>query len=76
MENTHGNTRSVVAGEVKALMGRHSVSKAELGKILGLTYPPLKKRLDGNQSFTVDELDRIADHFDVPSIAARRTRRG
>lgn len=29
MENTHGNTRSVVAGEVKALMGRHSVSKAD-----------------------------------------------
>lgn len=58
--------RSLIAGNILALMGRHRVSQRRLGEVLGLTQPPLSKRLAGKVAFDMDEIEAIAAFFDVP----------
>lgn len=47
-----------VAAEVRALRGRHSVSQAELGRILGLSQPQVSARLRGRTPFTLSAVVR------------------
>lgn len=47
-------------------MARRRVSQKALGDVLGLSQPPMSKRMNGTQPFTVTELDRLAAYFDVP----------
>jgi len=56
----------MVASEVRALMGRHRVSQTALADALGLSQSSLSARLRCELPFDVDELSRVAAHFDVP----------
>lgn len=58
--------RFVVAGNIRSLMGRNRVSQTQLALVVGCSQPTLSKRLDGHTpAFDLDELERIAFHFDV-----------
>jgi hypothetical protein len=54
-----------VSGEVRALMGRHSVNQATLASWLGLHQTAMSKRLRGETEWKVSEIDGIARAFAV-----------
>jgi transcriptional regulator with XRE-family HTH domain len=62
--------REAVAEEVRAAMGRGRgrgrVSQTALAAALEMSQSALSRRLAGDQPFDVDELEKIADYFDVP----------
>jgi transcriptional regulator with XRE-family HTH domain len=56
-----------IGEEIEVLMlmkGRRT--RGQLALILGLSMPSVSRRLKGDISFTIDELERIADWLDVP----------
>jgi transcriptional regulator with XRE-family HTH domain len=57
---------AVAAGEVRALLGRNRQSIADLSAATGIPLSTLNRRLLVKAPFTIDELDIIARHFDVP----------
>lgn len=59
------DTRAAVSGEVRALMGRYSVTQTVLAPALGMSQSALSERLTGTVPWTVDDLARVADYFDV-----------
>jgi transcriptional regulator with XRE-family HTH domain len=60
------NASAGVVEEIRALMGRRRVSQKQLGEALGLAQPTMSKRMNGKIPFDLDELDAIAEFFDVP----------
>lgn len=53
-----------VAAEVRALMGRHKVTQAQLAEVLGLSSQgAVSYRLNGTQEFKLSELDALAEYF-------------
>ena len=67
---THGmtptTTRETIAGNVRALLGRHRTSQTAIAKHLGTTQQSLSRRLVGDVAFDTDELSALAAYFDVP----------
>jgi transcriptional regulator with XRE-family HTH domain len=57
--------REHVADEVRALMARHRTNQEALAKVLGIHQTTLGTRLRGETAFDVDELTKLAAHFDV-----------
>lgn len=55
-----------VAANVRAELGRHRRSQADLGQALGRSQPYVSRRLNGQVAFGVDEVERIADWLRVP----------
>jgi transcriptional regulator with XRE-family HTH domain len=47
-------------------MGRRRTSQKELGAVLGMSQPTISGRMRGEVVFNLDELEKIATHFDVP----------
>lgn len=63
-------TRSeVAAGEVRALLGRNRQTIHQLAIATDISLSTLKRRLLLKAPFTVDELERIARHFDVSVLS-------
>lgn len=60
------NRRLATARKIKGLMGENDVTQTRLGEKLGLTQGPVSDRLTGRRPFNTDELEEIADLFDVP----------
>jgi hypothetical protein len=60
------SSNGIVAGEVRAWMGRRQWSTRGLATQLGWTETFLGRRLKGTQPFNVDELEAIAQVLDVP----------
>ena len=63
---TPTTTREAIAGNVRALLGRHRTSQTAIAKHLGTTQQSLSRRLVGAVAFDTDELSAIAAYFDVP----------
>ncbi len=63
-----------VAAEVRAEMARQSKTQADLGRVLGVVQPAISLRLRGKRPFKLDELERLADYFDVPLSSLIRGR--
>jgi transcriptional regulator with XRE-family HTH domain len=57
-----------VAAEVRALMGRHGQRQQDLADLLGVDQSGISRRLSARTPFTVPELSKIADHFDVELV--------
>jgi transcriptional regulator with XRE-family HTH domain len=55
-----------VAANVRAELGRHSRSQADLGQALGRSQPYVSRRLSGKVAFGVDEVEQIASWLGVP----------
>lgn len=74
-------TRACVAAEVRAEIGRAGVSQLAVARATGIPQSTLNRKLAAKaerDSFTVDELDRIARVLQVPigSFFASADRRG
>lgn len=52
---------------VRMLLGMHRMSEVELGRRLGLARTPIYNRMQGRTAFTVAEVIKMADLFDVPA---------
>lgn len=63
MTSTHAER---VAAEVRAEMGRHRVTQAQLGQVLGLHQMSVSRRLAGEVPFDVDELYKVAVFLGCP----------
>jgi len=61
-----GSLRAHVAAEIRAWRGRLGLSQAQLAAIIGVTQPAVSARLTGRQSFTLDELELLAERFGIP----------
>lgn len=59
----HGHLTEDVAAEVRALMGRYSVTQTMLGDVLGIAQSAVSERLKGKRAFSLDEIERLADYF-------------
>jgi len=55
-------------------MARQSKTQADLGRVLGVVQPAISLRLRGKRPFKLDELERLADYFDVPLSSLIRGR--
>ncbi len=55
--------QEAVAAEVRALMGRHRISQAQLSDAIDMSHAGLSERLSGKTNFTVRELGKIARFF-------------
>lgn len=55
-----------VASEIRAEMGRQSVTQTRIAEVLGISQPQVSLRLAGSISFSVPELERIAEALGVP----------
>ena len=62
---TYQRRSDVAAGEVRALLGRNRQSINDLSVATGISLSTLNRRLSGERPFTLDDLDKIAIHFDV-----------
>jgi len=49
-----------VAGEIRAYLGRHSISKSELARRLGVDDTWVGKRLNGRTEITLTDLEKVA----------------
>lgn len=56
---------AALAAEVRASMGRAGLRQADLAKTAGLSRPSLSRKLAGRQTFTAEELLRVADVLGV-----------
>ena len=54
-----------VAAEVRALMGRHNVTQMQLRDVLGVSQPAISARLHGQVPFDANEIEALAEYFDV-----------
>jgi transcriptional regulator with XRE-family HTH domain len=57
--------RSQVAEEVRALCARRDMKQKDLAVVLGYSQPSVSDRYHGKTAYTLDDLERIAAHFDV-----------
>lgn len=60
-----GDIQSVVAGEIRAWMGRRGVTQTALAETLGLSQSQISKRLRGTIPLDIVELKKIADFLGV-----------
>lgn len=61
---THG-ANAAIGAEVRAWLGRRSMTQSALADILGYTQPQVSRRLKGLQPFRVDELLTITTHMNI-----------
>ena len=66
MNNTPSTPAHIVGANVKAEIGRRSVTQGQLAAHLGMTQSSLSKRILGRIAFDVDELASVASFLDVP----------
>lgn len=55
-----------VAAEVRAELARHNISRTDAAAALGMSRTLLWQRLRGESSFTVAELEALAELIGVP----------
>lgn len=54
-----------IGQEVRALMGRYSVSQMQLAAWLGVTQSSVSSRLRGSTDWKARDIERVADGFNV-----------
>lgn len=55
-----------VSASVRAELARVRISGKQLARDLGIPYPILARRLNGEVAFRADQLARIAEYLDIP----------
>lgn len=64
--DTTDQARQLVAGNVRAVLGRKKSNQTALAKVLDKSQAAVSRRLNGELPFDTDELLRICDHYRVP----------
>lgn len=59
------STRQVVTENIRALMARRGIKQPQIMALLGLSQPAVSRRLSGQLSWNIDELERIGGAFGV-----------
>lgn len=59
------DARAVIAGNVRALMGRQRVTQTRLAADMHLSQPSISRRIGGEKAFSTDELVWLARYFEV-----------
>jgi transcriptional regulator with XRE-family HTH domain len=62
MTNSSPTTATII-GELRALMARRRVTQGQLADVLGCSAQSVTRRMKGDKSFTIDELDTIAAYL-------------
>lgn len=57
-----------LAQELNALRARCGINQTDLGKVIGVTQTQMSQRLRGNLPFSLDEVERFADYFDMEPL--------
>lgn len=65
-ESQDSSTRSWIAGEIRAELGRRGLTHRQLADALGWSRQHLSKRMCGESDWRVSELLRVAQILDVP----------
>ncbi|WP_167489657.1 helix-turn-helix domain-containing protein [Nocardia terpenica] len=61
-DGASGETRSqAVARRLRGVLGENRITISELGRRIGMTQSAMSRRVNGDTSFTIEELDRVAD---------------
>lgn len=60
-----GSLQAVVAGEIRAWMGRRNVNQTALAQALGVSQSQISKRLKGTVPFDIVELEKVARFLGV-----------
>lgn len=55
-----------IATAVRMEAARRKLNQTDVGKILGLSRFTMSRRMSGEQTFTVAELARLAEVWDIP----------
>ncbi|ADG97659.1 helix-turn-helix domain protein [Segniliparus rotundus DSM 44985] len=55
-----------VAAEVRALLARRDMTRAQLAEKIGVEYPVLCRAVKGQRPWRLDELQKVADALAVP----------
>lgn len=63
---TENQATIAAAGEILAILGRRRITQTALSAGTGIDIHKLRRRLDGEVRFAVDELDQIAAFLAVP----------
>lgn len=58
-------TRKVIAGEVRAHLGRLEMSRAELARRSDISPTALHQKVKGKVSFTVEEILRVEEALEL-----------
>lgn len=66
MSTTTEAARQVIAGNVRATLGRKKSSQTALAKVLAKSQAAVSRRLNGELAFDMDELMLICEHYRVP----------
>lgn len=56
---------NILKRNIKSLMKYHNLTQAQLAEIAGMTQPNVSKALNGNSTFSLDQVFRIAQHFNT-----------
>lgn len=59
------SAQSHILSNIRAEMARHSKTQADIAELLGTTRQAVSRRLAGQVSFRIDELQKIADALDM-----------
>lgn len=66
MTTTTTDARTVIASNVRALLGRRKLSQTRLAVALGKSQAAVSRRLNGELPFDTDELLIICEELSVP----------
>lgn len=55
----------VIAGNIRALMGRYRDGQQDVAKTAGLTAPTFRARMENPWMFRMEELEALAARYDV-----------
>ena len=61
--------QETIAEEIRVLMARRRITQGDLAELLGVSRPTLSSRMNGRVPWTVDELEALANYFDMPITA-------
>jgi transcriptional regulator with XRE-family HTH domain len=60
--------QDAVAEEIRSVLARKRMSASHLARLMGVTQPYLWRRMAGETSFDLTDLERIAAALDVPVL--------
>jgi predicted XRE-type DNA-binding protein len=69
MKHQPSRTRSIVVSNVNAEIGRRRITQKQMAEWLGISQASASERLTNKTPFTLDELDILAEKFDMPVVA-------
>ncbi len=68
-------TAATVAANVRAEIAANGMTIKQLGEVLGLGERAASRRWHGEVAYSLDELAKLGEHFDIPWSEFARPRR-